>query len=634
MERWLWRLPHWAHFAIAVALSLAAIWARYFLADDFQGRAPLTLSTIAVLGAAFAGGFWPGLVAASISVAFGTFVYIAPEGPDHIWTQGDVLLILVTLFTWIALCWLCHKLRSYTIASQSSFEMQSVETAQLTATLDSITDGYFSVDKKLNVILANTSLMKMLRREGERLEGKNIVPVLEDFLEPGLVTLIKSVTARRVSDRIDLAGRDGRHYYHIRVYPGEDYGVFAFVQDISDRKSLELAQDRMLAVERTARAAAEHSSQVKDEFLATLSHELRTPLTTLLGWIELIKSRERLTGTMQEAFDAIVRSSGRLTQLIDELLDLGRINAGKVSLDIRHLKATDVINDAVNTAQPLAAVKDIKLSAEILGPDIYLRADKGRLMQICSNLINNAVKFTPDNGSVLVTLAKEDVCGVIRVSDDGEGIEASMLPVIFERFRQVNSSPTRRHEGLGLGLAIVKQLVDLHKGTIEVASEGLGRGTCFTVRLPLSSEVPEEGDQDDGALNSSDQTALEGILVMVVEDDDGTREMLRIMLEQHGAIIEACPDAQHALDKLKQMTPDLILSDIGMPIMDGYEFMRQVRREIGGPNVVPAIALTAFARAEDRKNAIESGFQEFMTKPIMPKDLLATVSKLTVEQGR
>jgi len=594
---------------------LIAVILRFALQDEFDGRAPFMLSTLAVGIAAFAGGFLPGLVATVVSIVFGSFLFVTPEQRDAQWTGADTVMVFSTAVVWIGISLICGKMRDLAIQNSKLLTERDDERLRLAATVDAMSDGFLSFDGRGHVARWNPQMLSVLRRDSFE-DGATIDDLLASVNSPALSGALAEARAQRKSVRVDVPFGEGGKWMHVSIDPVGRGDFSLFCQDISDRKELELSQARMLAFERSARSSAEQANRLKDEFLATLSHELRTPLTTLLGWIELLEAKEKLSGTMAEGFDAIKRSANRLTKLIDDLLDLSRINAGKIKLDFRHVNAADVVIEAVEAAQPLAKTKGLTLRADIRSHDVMVRGDAGRLHQIFANLINNAKKFTPEGGEVTVTIDREPEACVVSITDTGEGIAPEFLPLIFERFRQADATIGRRHEGLGLGLAIVRQLVELHGGSISAVSDGLGKGSTFTVRIPVAvvgqrNPLPRRKRRVEVGPGS-----LSGLKVLIVDDDNETREFLRIVLQDLGAEVETASDGREALARLQNSLPDVLVSDIGMPEMDGYQLIRKVRDEISDGLALPAVALTAFAREEDRSLAMESGFQAHLTKPV------------------
>lgn len=441
---------------------------------------------------------------------------------------------------------------------------------------------------------------------------------------------------------------------------GKPLRLSGILIDITNRKQLEAEQARSLQLEQTARAAAEAANRIKDEFLATLSHELRSPLNAIVGWSKILRSRQLDAATTARALETIERSARLQTQLIEDLLDISRIIRGKLSLTVAPVNLVTLIEATIETIRPAAVAKSIAIhwrASNPVGqlpitrakvPSLLVLGDAGRLQQIVWNLLSNAVKFTPMGGRVEVRLAEiehestlaplassvstESVnlpdlseYAEITVSDTGKGIAKEFLPYVFDSFRQADASISRSHGGLGLGLAIVRNLVELHGGTVSAQSPGEGAGATFTVHLPLLKQATAtEPAPKNGYAPSS--LPLAGLRILVVDDELDTRELLTFVLEQHGAIAEAAASAEQALKAVAQSSFDLLLSDIGMPEQDGYTLMQKIRQL--NNSSITAIALTAYAREEDRDRAIAAGFQQHMAKPIEPLELVSTIVEL------
>lgn len=449
-------------------------------------------------------------------------------------------------------------------------------------------------------------------------------------------------TGEEFQDEVRLRRRDGVYRWFmirgvaLRDDSGKVAGWFGTTNDIEDRKRAEHQRDLLLESERVARSDAERASRAKDEFVATLSHELRTPLTAILGWAQMLRRGTLGDKESTQGLEIIERNARVQTQLIEDLLDMSRIMSGKIRLDVQEVELPEVISSAIETVQPAADAKEIRLQ-KIIDPRVKpVHGDPDRLQQIVWNLLSNAIKFTHKGGRVQVALQRINSHIEIVVSDTGEGIPAEFLPYLFQRFRQVDPSTTRRHGGLGLGLAIVKQLVELHGGTISAASPGVGKGATFTITLPLAIMHPRDVTEvrrhpiGRGIEVSADETAsLGGVKVLVVEDEPDARELIARVLQHRKAEVTAVASGNEALRVFDQVRPDVLVSDIGMPDMDGYELIRKIRmldREAGGG--IAAVALTAFARTEDRTRALLAGYQMHVAKPVDPGELIASVASL------
>ncbi len=397
--------------------------------------------------------------------------------------------------------------------------------------------------------------------------------------------------------------------------------------DISRQKALEREREVLLEAERAARIHAEEASRMKDEFLANLSHELRTPLGAILGWTHVL-GKAALAPDQQRAVETIARNARAQAKLIEDLLDMSRIISGNIRLDLEPVMLPAAIEAAVASLQPVAEARGVRVVG-VIEPDIEaVSGDPHRLQQVIWNLLSNAIKFTPEGGEVRVGLRRTDSACELSVVDSGVGIDAAFLPHVFDRFRQADASSTRGHGGLGLGLAIVKTLVDLHGGRVEATSNGLGQGSTFTVSLPLPLPRPHGATYATGTAPSARYGVdLSGLRVLVVDDEPDLRDLVREVLGECGAEVVAMASGAEALEHIGSMRPHLLISDIAMPQMDGYELLRRIRlldEDRGGR--VRAIALTAFAHQEDRRRALLAGFLVHIAKPVEPWELIATVA--------
>ncbi|MEO8223501.1 MAG: ATP-binding protein, partial [Gammaproteobacteria bacterium] len=384
-------------------------------------------------------------------------------------------------------------------------------------------------------------------------------------------------------------------------------------------------RDRLLVRERALRAEAEQANQLKDEFVGTLSHELRTPMTAIVGWITLLR-RSSAPADVERGLEVIARNVRTQQRMIDDLLDINRIAAGKVVLEIQPVDLVAVVEMALESLRPAAGAKNMAITASYDAGPARAQADPGRLQQAVSNLLSNAIKFTPDGGRVNVSVRRDTAGWQITVEDNGRGISAAFLPHVFERFRQGDASLSRSAGGLGLGLAIVKSLVELHGGTVVAQSDGEGRGARFTIHLPqgVAHEPAEPESRAPGPARHP--MTLDAARVLLVDDEADVREMLRRVLEKAGATVTLAGSATEALQALDRSPPDIIISDIGLPGEDGYSLLRRVRaRNSTDGGKTPALAVTAFARGEDRQRAILAGYQGHIAKPVEPDDLIAAV---------
>ena len=414
---------------------------------------------------------------------------------------------------------------------------------------------------------------------------------------------------------------------------GRLIGAVAVWNDITERTRIERERELLLASERAARCEAEHANRVKDEFVATLSHELRTPLNAILGWAQLLRRRRPDPEDVKEALEVIQSNALAQKQLIDDLLDVSRMMSGKIRLNRRALNVSHAAAEALASIRPQAEEKGLRLEEAIEHEAGCVQADPERLQQILWNLLSNAVKFTPAGGQIRFAVERQGQNAVLTVSDTGIGIRPEFLPSLFERFRQADASTTRRYRGLGLGLSLVKQLVDLHGGSISASSPGENQGTTFTLTLPLIigpvMECPATaagGGGDDG----EPETTLQGLRVLIVDDLADARELLSRLFREYSAAPIAVASAAAALEQIRKAPPDVLVSDISMPDEDGYSLISKVRALPAERLArIPAIAVTAFARPEDRNQAIRAGFQAHVSKPVDPAELIALVAGLS-----
>jgi PAS domain S-box-containing protein len=433
-------------------------------------------------------------------------------------------------------------------------------------------------------------------------------------------------TERPIDDSAaPIRGRDARIVGTVLVF-----------RDVTERRQIEneryaatLERERLLESERAARADAERANRLKDEFVAIVSHELRTPLNAMMGWTEILANDQSDPETRGRAVEVLRRNTRLQTQLVSDLMDTSRMLSGKLRLELQSVELTTVVRDAVQTVQSAADSKGLEITTNLEeGAGIAL-ADPARLQQVLCNLLLNAVKFTPRGGRVSVGLRAIDTHAEITVSDDGVGIQPELLSSIFDRFRQADSSTSRRFGGLGLGLAIVKQLVEMHGGTVQAASGGEGQGASFTVSLPVGTASTRPGGptvQEATTDTAGGETSLHDLTVLVVEDDPDSRDLMERWLGARGAQVASSASAAQALDMLATVRPDVLVCDIGLPDMDGYELIQRIRAlEVARGDTIPAVAVTAFARPEDRTRALRAGYQAHVAKPVREGDLVAIV---------
>ena len=415
---------------------------------------------------------------------------------------------------------------------------------------------------------------------------------------------------------------------------GKATQMYGIAVDITERKLSDIARAQLLESERSARSEAERLSHLKDEFLATLSHELRTPLSAIQGWATLLKQPNLSPADRRLGLDAIERNARSQAQIINDLLDMNRIVAGKFHLEVQTVHIDKVIHAAIEAVSPSAEAKRLRIRTLIDSGIGATRGDPNRLQQVMWNLLTNAVKFTPTGGFIQIILGRVNSHLEIVVEDNGVGISADFLPYVFDRFRQADASTSRRYGGLGLGLSIVKNLVELHGGSVRVKSAGENQGATFVVSLPVMmvDPAPNESPVASAPVPSEppafDLPRLDHLRILVVDDEPDGRVLLARILHERGAIPTCTGDARVALDSLRNHTFDLLLSDIGMPGMDGYALIQQVRALTSPMGRIPAIAVTAYARAEDRQRSLLAGYQMHISKPLEAPELIAAIASL------
>src|SRR5215203_2171491 len=417
---------------------------------------------------------------------------------------------------------------------------------------------------------------------------------------------------------------------------GEPQCYVSIKRDITTRKKTEEKLAQLLVRERAARADAEKANRLKDEFLATLSHELRTPLNAVIGWSRILKAGRLDNESSVHAIEVIERNAWAQKQIIEDILDVSRVITGKLQLHLGPVDLSSVVNAALDAVRPALEAKDIRIETNYQDGLKVITGDADRLQQVVWNLLSNASKFTPAGGGVGVSVNQDHACVEIEVSDTGPGIAAEFLPHVFERFRQADGSTTRTHGGLGLGLAIVRHLVELHGGVIGAENESSGMGAVFTVRLPLpSSELSLESVPATTRVEQNvTEIDLADVRILVVEDELDALDLITIDLTAHGAKVRGASSAAEALELLRAEQFDLMISDIGMADTDGYKLIKQVRRQEGQHGEhIPAIALTAYARTQDRIRALNAGYNTHVAKPVEIKELVTLVKCLTGKIG-
>lgn len=519
--------------------------------------------------------------------------------------------------------------------------------------------GIMTTDSDLNVVEWNRWMQEHTGKRASEVVGKNLLDSfpeltarrLDRHYKWALEGQVRVLSQALHGYLIAMPVVSAEHGYAqmqqaVRISPlsheGRIIGTLTIIEDVTERVAREAelqaqieARSRLLSSEKLARNEAERANRLKDEFLATISHEIRNPLNAILGWAHMLRLGKLTPPNTERAIETIYRNAKSQAQLVADLLDVSRIISGKLQLDVRPVDLLSIINAAIDSIRPAADAKDIRLQAVLDPAAGQIHGDGDRLQQIVWNLLTNAVKFTPKGGRIQVKLQRIDSHVEIVVSDSGVGISNDFLPYVFDRFRQADASTTRIHGGLGLGLSIVHQLVDLHGGSVSVASEGEGKGATFTISLPFGVTSSEKEGEPANPVSTDEVNTLEGLpslaglKVLVVDDEADTRELIREVLKECNAEVILSRSAAEALEALEQYQPDILISDLGMPDEDGYSLISKIRAlpaERGGH--IPAAALTAYARAEDRMRVLRSGFQFHLPKPVDSAELVTVVASL------
>jgi signal transduction histidine kinase/ActR/RegA family two-component response regulator len=456
------------------------------------------------------------------------------------------------------------------------------------------------------------------------------------------VTGTRSLVAFPLMVEGRLIGAMGLSFLFSQKFSDDD---ITFLRALADQCAQAMERARLYETEKQLRKQAESANRLKDEFLATVSHELRTPLNAIVGWSSMLMTNKFDESVTRQAIQTIERNAKTQAQIIEDLLDVSRIITGKMKLDLRPVELQTVVHGAFESLLPSAERKGITVKSDFDLQTDSVYGDPDRLQQIMWNLLSNAIKFTPEGGTVEVKLKRSGTQAQITVRDTGLGIKPEFLPFVFERFSQADATSTRKYGGLGLGLAIVRHLVEMHGGSVGVESEGVGLGATFKVNLPLMNDAQGSTGSAFVAEDILPQTIeihpfqkqfpnLENLRVLVVEDEPDTRLLLSTIIESSGAIVSVADSAREAFSTIENFQPQILVSDIAMPEEDGYSLIRRIRDlDDAKGGKVPAIALTAYAREEDRVRAAEAGFQRHLAKPINPEDLLAAISELTTLQN-
>ncbi|WP_437878827.1 ATP-binding protein [Sorangium sp. So ce513] len=632
-------------YGAAVLIAGIAIALKLWLHELLGSEAPFLLYFPAVVASAWFGGLGSGLITTALCGAIVWYFFFVPYHsfvPPPIQSVVQLGTFIVTAVMSSLLAEHLHKTRR--IAARSAERLRIAQEHSL--------DGFVTlwavrgasgkiVDFRWEYV--NPAAASMLGHAPERLVGRDLLHTLPDEAA-GHDIFARCVGVAETGEPVDVEVPWGaearRRWFRIMIVQLEE-GVAVHFGEITARKRVEEERAALFASERRARADAEEANRLKDEFLATVSHELRTPLNAILGWSHLLQAKDAAPEQRERGLQAIERNARSQARLIEDILDVSRIITGRVRLDVHPIDPGAIVGAAVESLRPTADAKGVALELAVEARDVRILGDATRLQQVFWNLVSNAVKFTPAGGVVRASVAQRGRDLHVEINDTGQGILPDFLPFVFDRFSQADSSTTRRHGGLGLGLAIVRHLVELHGGRASARSEGEGRGATFEVVLPVADPAQAErdgrfrarhGSAPDRAPPGAPARRIDGVRVLVVDDEADAGEIAGSMLRELGGEPRVVCSAEEALRALVEFRPDILVSDLGMPHEDGFALMHKVRAlPPDEGSAIPAIAITAYARREDRQRALAAGFQVYLTKPIDAAALSEAVSSLAAK---
>jgi len=532
----------------------------------------------------------------------------------------------------------------------TSFDLAKLHASVVHWVTEDTHQGCFVTDVQLRVVLWNRWMELHSGRSASEVLGRSLLELYPDVGDREIKEYYQSALEGRVTILAHALHRyiialpptnSDLGFAHMpqsgRIGPLDDAGVLVgtvtIVEDVSDRLASESVLRRQIEAQQLARGMAENALRAKDEFLSTLSHEIRTPLNAVLGWARILISRGEIDRTLLDrAVHVIERNATAQARMIDDMLDMARIAAGKLRLEMRPVDVVKVVLAAVDVVMPAAHAKRVTLRTNLDPRTPNVMGDQDRLQQVIWNLLSNALKFTEAGGSIDVRLALNGRFARIVIADTGHGISPEFLPHVFERFRQADASSSRRHGGLGVGLALVHDLIVLHGGSVLAQSEGEGKGAMFTIDLPTVAAQEIDASIEGNGLQSRAMTSLDRVRVLLIDDDTDARELSQAVLEQCGARVKAVSSSAEAISSLldtpRALMPHVIVSDLGMPAQDGYQLIRQIRAIDSELGRIPAVAVTGYATADDVQRALTAGFQLHISKPMDPAAFVAAVADL------
>jgi PAS domain S-box-containing protein len=650
------RSPLHRYSAALAAVALAVV-IRGLLHPILGDNIPFVTLFAATAFAAWYGGLGPAILGATLGFLVAHQVFVSPTSD----LATDWAVDLVTSIAYfatsaiiVALCeWLRRSIQRAGEATRDALVLQreSDESGEalrrseswLAAIVESSDDAIIGETRDGIVTSWNAGARRLFGYTAEEMVGQPISRLVPSDRPDDLRMLLEEIQRGKRVEHLETerVRKDGqRIHVSLTLSPivdsqGRIIGASKIARDVSDRKRIEQERERLLEITERARAVAEAASRAKDAFLATVSHELRTPLSPILAWSTMLRQGALDAQKTERALETIERCARNQAQLVEDLLDMSRIVAGKLRLAVRPVEVAPLVRAAVDVVRHAAEAKEIQLEA-VLDPDGRVSGDPERLQQVVWNLVSNAVKFTPKGGRVQVVLERVDSHLEIAVIDSGQGVAPEFLPHVFERFQQADATTTRTHAGLGLGLAIVRHIAELHGGSVHAESPGEGKGSVFTVKLPLLAIARSagEGERRHPAATRDlpddlRRPSLDGLRILVVDDDPDSNEVVRMLLTSCRAEVAVAGSVAQALEVLRRFDAHLLVSDIGMPGEDGYVLIRKLReRDPDRWRPLPAVALTAYSSVEDRIRLFSAGFQAHLTKPVDAAELLALVASL------
>jgi PAS domain S-box-containing protein len=629
------RSARYALAALATAFAMSVV--TLFEPAMFGAGSLLVFALAAILTASIAG-VGPGLIVTAVGGA--ASLGLVPFVNGLVSAPGGGLQIVLFAVLGSACSVVCGALREARRAADDGSMAAARAEHRYRRILETAAEGIWTVDARGRTSYANRALADLL---GVPLERALASDVAHLFFEEDRSRIDETLARVRHGEHhqteVRLRRGDGTELWTslscARIVDDERVEVLGVFTDLSRTHLAEASLAASLEAERKARAEAEEANRSKDELVATVSHELRSPLNAIVGWTGLLRSGKLDDAARAKAFTVIERNAFAQARLLEDLLDLTRMRTGKLSIELKPVAIGAVVQRAIEATEVAARERRIRLTKHLPAWSSHVLGDPARLEQVATNLLSNAIKFTPANGTIEVRAEGDGDDVVIEVTDSGRGIDASFLPHVFERFRQADATVLRGHTGLGLGLSIVKHIVDLHGGTVGVTSEGLGRGTTFSVRLP-TIESPGGEEPRESSVMFLD-AALDGLRALVVDDEDDARELTAEILRRAGAAVRTAACTRDAIRTMSTFHPDVVVSDLSMPGPggNGLELLEKVRSQmLGAPDDTPAIAVSGHARAEDRARAFRAGFQRHLAKPVDGDRLILSVRDLVCSARR